>query len=247
MICPNCNKQNPDNEKFCTGCGTQLNATVLQPAVTKKKSKAPLIIGIIVAILIVVVIVFIAVSGKIGIGTNNSSSLSPNVNEAIDNENNNNDTVQISHGAQDADEVFDAIINAYRNGDAGLIEKYMLYNHPDFSNESELKNTYSELQGVIDNAVNNLDTKDFRDEERYVYSRMLAGEYPKYNDNKEMYEYSFEMSKTQFNDTYGKELEDNGFMDISFFDSNSSNVGFNEYLLIKIDGRWYIQDILYVF
>ena len=41
MFCSNCGKQLADNVKFCTGCGTPIEAPVVQDAVPAQKKAAP--------------------------------------------------------------------------------------------------------------------------------------------------------------------------------------------------------------
>lgn len=72
MICGNCGKENGDNAKFCSGCGTPLRSAPINPSVpanqatmqnnVKKKSNTGLIIGI------VLVFVFLMLCAVAGLG-----------------------------------------------------------------------------------------------------------------------------------------------------------------------------------
>lgn len=56
MICPKCETENPDGSAFCHGCGEPLFDSVLPEIEPKKKSRKPLIIGLVTMVLVVALV-----------------------------------------------------------------------------------------------------------------------------------------------------------------------------------------------
>ena len=89
MNCKKCNSPLPEGSKFCSKCGEQFETeTVIEeveklevepeinqiPVVEKKKSKAPLIIGIVAGLLIIGILIFILVKIVLPSSVNNASA-----------------------------------------------------------------------------------------------------------------------------------------------------------------------------
>lgn len=187
MYCNNCGTQNPDGVKFCSNCGGQLlnasaqtasaqpeySAAPAQPnasyAVTQpEKKKNGKLIGIIAGVAVVVIVAIIVVVIAFIGGKNNDENAGgtpdSNIQQNIGSDeqvNNNTNDIDMSRKNMSYEEVTEAFLKAYWNGDFNSAKSYSLIDVGGIIvqeyDDAYLSNLYSNFEKEFGSDVKNME------------------------------------------------------------------------------------------
>lgn len=147
MFCNNCGSKNAEGVKFCSNCGSQLpvaqvqtevqtasvqeNANMpdaeMKPSKKKKGKVIGIIAGIAIVLIVAVIAVVIALCGGKENGDNNGGTPDSNIQQNIDSNeqaNNNINAIDMSRKNMSYEEVTEAFLKAFWEGDFNLAKSY---------------------------------------------------------------------------------------------------------------------------